>query len=115
MRLARIELVCAQLAVIKAGRRVPIDPQLPAARRAWIADDSGACLMLTDAVGDEGIPQLTVEDRDAEGHDGNPALRVSSGATAYIMYTSGSTGTPKAVDAAPRDHASGAQQPLRHL
>ncbi|HHK5894516.1 TPA: amino acid adenylation domain-containing protein, partial [Serratia marcescens] len=99
VRLARsIELVCAQLAVIKAGAAyVPIDPQLPAARQAWIADDSGACLMLTDAVGDEGIPQLTVEDRDAEGHDGNPALRVSSGATAYIMYTSGSTGTPKGV------------------
>ncbi|MGQ5797803.1 amino acid adenylation domain-containing protein [Serratia sp. IR-2025] len=99
VRLARsIELVCAQLAVIKAGAAyVPIDPQLPAARQAWIADDSGACLMLTDAVGDEGIPQLTVEDREAEGHDGNPALRVSSGVTAYIMYTSGSTGTPKGV------------------
>ncbi|MGQ6659117.1 amino acid adenylation domain-containing protein, partial [Serratia sp. IR-2025] len=99
VRLARsIELVCAQLAVIKAGAAyVPIDPQLPAARQAWIADDSGACLMLTDAVGDEGIPQLTVEDREAEGHDGNPALRVSSGATVYIMYTSGSTGTPKGV------------------
>ncbi|QHC47039.1 amino acid adenylation domain-containing protein [Serratia marcescens] len=99
VRLARsIELVCAQLAVIKAGAAyVPIDPQLPAARQAWIADDSGACLMLTDAVGDESIPQLTVEDREAEGHDGNPALRVSSGATAYIMYTSGSTGTPKGV------------------
>ncbi len=99
VRLARsIELVCAQLAVIKAGAAyVPIDPQLPAARQAWIADDSGACLMLTDAVGDESIPQLTVEDREAEGHVGNPALRVSSGATAYIMYTSGSTGTPKGV------------------
>ncbi|MEL5545545.1 amino acid adenylation domain-containing protein [Serratia nevei] len=99
VRLARsIELVCAQLAVIKAGAAyVPIDPQLPAARQAWIDDDSGACLMLTDAVGDEGIPQLTVEDREAEGHVGNPALRVSSGATAYIMYTSGSTGTPKGV------------------
>ncbi|MEL5298650.1 amino acid adenylation domain-containing protein [Serratia nevei] len=99
VRLARsIELVCAQLAVIKAGAAyVPIDPQLPAARQAWIADDSGACLMLTDAVGDEGIPQLTVEDREAEDHNGNPALRVSSGATAYIMYTSGSTGTPKGV------------------
>jgi amino acid adenylation domain-containing protein len=99
VRLARsIELVCAQLAVIKAGAAyVPIDPQLPAARQAWIADDSGACLMLTDAVGDESIPQLTVKDREAEGHVGNPALRVSSGATAYIMYTSGSTGTPKGV------------------
>ncbi|BEN22818.1 non-ribosomal peptide synthetase [Serratia marcescens] len=99
VRLARsIELVCAQLAVIKAGAAyVPIDPQLPAARQAWIADDSGACLMLTDAIGDEEIPQLTVEDREAEDHDGNPALRVSSGATAYIMYTSGSTGTPKGV------------------
>ncbi|MEL5322375.1 amino acid adenylation domain-containing protein [Serratia nevei] len=99
VRLARsIELVCAQLAVIKAGAAyVPIDPQLPAARQAWIADDSGACLMLTDAIGDEEIPQLTVEDREAEDHNGNPALRVSSGATAYIMYTSGSTGTPKGV------------------
>ncbi|BEO82635.1 non-ribosomal peptide synthetase [Serratia marcescens] len=99
VRLARsIELVCAQLAVIKAGAAyVPIDPQLPAARQAWIADDSGACLMLTDVIGDEGIPQLTIEDREAEGHDDNPALRMSSGATAYIMYTSGSTGTPKGV------------------
>ena len=97
VRLTRsIELVCAQLAIVKAGAAyVPLDPQLPTARQAWIVNDSGACLMLAETAGNEGIPQLPVED--CEGNDGNPALRLSSGTTAYIMYTSGSTGTPKGV------------------
>ncbi|PII85791.1 non-ribosomal peptide synthetase [Serratia sp. OLFL2] len=97
VRLTRsIELVCAQLAIVKAGAAyVPLDPQLPTARQAWIVNDSGACLMLAETAGNEGITQLPVED--CEGNDGNPALRLSSGTTAYIMYTSGSTGTPKGV------------------
>ncbi|CAI2514219.1 Tyrocidine synthase III [Serratia ficaria] len=96
-RLARgIELVCAQLAIMKAGAvYVPVDPQLPAARQAWIINDSGARLMVAETAGDEGVPQLSA--RDAEGNAHNPSLPLSSTATAYIMYTSGSTGLPKGV------------------
>ncbi|WP_262188203.1 non-ribosomal peptide synthetase, partial [Serratia ficaria] len=96
-RLARgIELVCAQLAIMKAGAvYVPVDPQLPAARQAWIINDSGARLMVAETAGDEGVPQLSA--RDAEGNAHNPSLPLTSTATAYIMYTSGSTGLPKGV------------------
>ncbi|WP_302052223.1 AMP-binding protein [Burkholderia glumae] len=40
-------LVAAQLAILKAGAAyVPIDPQAPAARQAWIMRDCGAPLAL---------------------------------------------------------------------
>jgi D-alanine--poly(phosphoribitol) ligase subunit 1 len=67
---------------------VPIDPDYPARRRGFIADDARVSHVLTD---------------DAE--SGLALTRLSSTApphalpeaTAYVMYTSGSTGTPKGV------------------
>ncbi|MCG1019859.1 AMP-binding protein, partial [Mycetohabitans sp. B4] len=45
-----IDLVVAQLAILKAGAAyVPIDPRAPTERQSWIVSDCAAQLLLTDA------------------------------------------------------------------
>lgn len=96
-RLARsIDLVATQLAIFKAGAvYVPIDPQLPAARQQWILEDSGARLIVGEAADGDTLPLLRPVV--SGGDENDPALSLSSGEVAYIMYTSGSTGLPKGV------------------
>ncbi|HEU0053345.1 MAG TPA: amino acid adenylation domain-containing protein, partial [Longimicrobium sp.] len=100
------ELVVAELAVLKAGAAyVPIDPQAPAARIAFMVRDSGARVLLTregDAVPAlAGVERVGVDLPGAGAPDGesaeNPRTAVSGESVAYVMYTSGSTGTPKGV------------------
>ncbi|PBC50623.1 non-ribosomal peptide synthetase, partial [Rhodococcus sp. ACS1] len=106
------ELIVALLATLKAGGGyLPIDPNYPSARTAFILTDAAPLLVLTDtataaSLPDNDIPCLVLDPDDA-GTEGisavtNPAdderiapLRPSN--TAYVMYTSGSTGTPKGV------------------
>ncbi|PQQ33035.1 non-ribosomal peptide synthetase [Photorhabdus luminescens] len=96
-----IELVVAQLAILKAGAvYVPIDPRIPDERKNWLINDCSARLLLTDIPVDLTIPQYCLADEmgiiRAEDYH-NPDLPRSSTKLAYIMYTSGSTGTPKGV------------------
>ncbi len=89
-----IELVVAQLAILKAGAvYVPIDPRVPDERKRWLITDCSAKLLLTDIPVDlaDEIGAIRTEDYH------NPDLLRSSTELAYIMYTSGSTGTPKGV------------------
>ncbi|PQQ36287.1 non-ribosomal peptide synthetase, partial [Photorhabdus luminescens] len=89
-----IELVVAQLAILKAGAvYVPIDPRVPDERKHWLITDCSAKLLLTDIPVDlaDEIGAIRTEDYR------NPDLLRSSTELAYIMYTSGSTGTPKGV------------------
>ncbi|MBM7776164.1 amino acid adenylation domain-containing protein/non-ribosomal peptide synthase protein (TIGR01720 family) [Actinokineospora baliensis] len=80
-----VEAVVAQLAVFKAGAvYLPVDPALPAERRATLVEDSGAVLVL------DGDLPLT-------GPDTNPEVGLRPDNTAYVIYTSGSTGKPKGV------------------
>ena len=96
-------LVTAQLAILKAGAAyVPIDPQAPATRQAWIIADCGARQILTDAAGvvpaGIDIPVVVIASVvDDAASAPNPNLSLSSEAAAYVMYTSGSTGLPKGV------------------
>ncbi|MEK9495952.1 amino acid adenylation domain-containing protein [Photorhabdus sp. P32] len=100
-----IELVAAQLAILKAGAvYVPIDPGVPDERKNWLINDCLAKLLLTgaeaDIPADLDVPLIRLSDetdvnKEEEGF--NPDLPCSSTAPAYIMYTSGSTGTPKGV------------------
>ncbi|KPI15380.1 amino acid adenylation domain protein [Actinobacteria bacterium OK074] len=83
------ELVVAVLAVLKAGAAyLPLDPDYPAARRAFMVEDARPVLVLDD-IGDvdpgPGYPES------------NPSVAVRPEHPAYVIYTSGSTGRPKGV------------------
>ncbi len=94
-----LELVVAELAVLKAGAvYVPIDPTFPAARIRFMVSDSGAAIVL--ARSGDVLPELAAERIDVDTVAGSAdALPEAAGgeAAAYVMYTSGSTGEPKGV------------------
>ncbi|KLU16148.1 hypothetical protein AFK69_19165 [Xenorhabdus sp. GDc328] len=101
-----IELVVAQLAILKAGAvYVPIDPGVPDERKNWLIKDCSAKLLLTDMRADIPADLLAIPLFRLSGEMGtirdedrlNPDLPASRTGAAYIMYTSGSTGTPKGV------------------
>ncbi|MEV4138617.1 amino acid adenylation domain-containing protein [Dactylosporangium sp. NPDC049742] len=97
------DLIVALLAVWKAGGAyLPIDPELPAERIAFMTADAGAQLVLTSAhraAVPAPLPVMVVDDPAViETPAAAPVrgeLRASN--AAYVIYTSGSTGTPKGV------------------
>jgi natural product biosynthesis luciferase-like monooxygenase protein/amino acid adenylation domain-containing protein len=101
------ETVVAMLAVMKAGGAyLPLDPAYPADRLAYMLEDSGAPVLVTQkslrsllAPG-ESVSTVMI-DADAEAIDAESDAAPVSGAvplnTAYVIYTSGSTGKPKGV------------------
>ncbi|MFD6940904.1 amino acid adenylation domain-containing protein [Streptomyces goshikiensis] len=103
------EMVAAILAVWKAGAAyVPLDPEYPEERVAYMLADCGASLVVSRSdltrahtVGDVSLLLLDDLDTvDALAHrPTTPPPMVSSldSRAAYVMYTSGSTGRPKGV------------------
>ncbi|HEV7588712.1 MAG TPA: amino acid adenylation domain-containing protein [Longimicrobium sp.] len=98
------EMVVAILGVLKAGGAyVPLDPAHPAERLAYVIDDAGIGILLTQERLLETLPASSAElvclDRDwpviAALTGDAPASAVVPGNTAYVIYTSGSTGKPK--------------------
>ncbi|MEV4518510.1 amino acid adenylation domain-containing protein, partial [Dactylosporangium sp. NPDC049525] len=92
-----VDMVVALLAVVKAGGAyLPIDPDLPADRVAFMLADAGAACVVSDGtLAGLGVPVVAV---DAPGSsDSDPDVRVVSEQAAYVIYTSGSTGVPKGV------------------
>ncbi|HEV2757814.1 MAG TPA: amino acid adenylation domain-containing protein, partial [Actinomycetota bacterium] len=86
------DLIVALLAVLKSGGvYVPLDPDYPSERLAFMLRDSGAAVVLTDSGLDEDAAAI------ARRPDHNPRVAVTAGGGAYVIYTSGSTGTPKGV------------------
>ena len=100
------EMVVAVLAVLKAGGAyVPLDHSYPKDRLAFMLDDSGAVVLLTQQALLNDLPEtkaLTLcidRDRDrfqVESTE-NPSGITTARNLAYVIYTSGSTGTPKGV------------------
>ncbi|URN02956.1 amino acid adenylation domain-containing protein [Actinomadura madurae] len=102
------EMVTAILGVWKVGAAyLPVDPDQPAERIAYVQSDSGAVLTLTSAELMEELPAgrhrlMAVDEpltatRLAAMPDHAPGAPVLPGQVAYVIYTSGSTGRPKGV------------------
>ena len=100
-----VEMVVGMIGVLRTGAAyVPIHPDLPPERQAFVLEDSGASILLTQTglrarVAPAGVVRCL--DGDWPESVGSPADGAASpplaGNAAYIIYTSGTTGTPKGV------------------
>jgi amino acid adenylation domain-containing protein len=98
-------LVTALLGVIKAGAAyLPLDPEYPAERLAYLLADSGAGAVLAQRdlgglLPEPGPPVLYLEDAPGwpAGAAGGDRAAAAEDSAAYLIYTSGSTGHPKGV------------------
>ncbi len=98
------ELLCALLGILKAGAAyLPIDLSYPAERLAFMLEDAGARILLTQRKLARELPAhegqtLFLDEADAllaTQPDSDPATAVAPEHMAYVIYTSGSTGRPK--------------------
>ncbi|GAA0947376.1 amino acid adenylation domain-containing protein [Actinocorallia libanotica] len=81
-------LIVALLGVLKTGAAyVPVDPDYPADRIAYMLADSEPVMTVDAAVMAAAINRPTT----------SPEVRIDPGNPAYVIYTSGSTGRPKGV------------------
>jgi len=95
-------LMVALLGVLEAGGAyVPLDPGQPEERLAYIVEDSGARLLLTEASLESGFARvparrLHVDELETAPGDGEALGEAPAPEQlAYVIYTSGSTGRPK--------------------
>ena len=97
-----VDLLVGMLGILLAGGAyVPIDPQLPAARQRYIADDSAAAVVVgMAALAGSSLcaeRQLVALDSEATAVGMLPAIALTPANAAYVLYTSGSTGEAKGV------------------
>ncbi|MCA9963130.1 MAG: amino acid adenylation domain-containing protein [Anaerolineales bacterium] len=98
------DLIVATLAIIKAGGAyVPLDPAYPPERLAFMSDDTGLVLILTEDELSENLPTtvplVNIHNIDVSTYpDTNLAVAVGGDDLLYLMYTSGSTGQPKGIE-----------------
>lgn len=100
-------MVVTALAILKAGGAyIPLDPNQPLERLAFMLRDSEARVVVSTTALAERLPagswQVVALDGDAEKiaaqPESQPAVTVKPEDLAYIIYTSGSTGQPKGVE-----------------
>ncbi|WP_069812290.1 non-ribosomal peptide synthetase [Streptomyces sp. TP-A0874] len=101
------ELVVALLAVLKSGAAyLPVDPDYPADRTAFMLADSGARTVITTAAVAGRLPEVGGLERLLVGSEGVGEgvaeadvadVPATPDHPAYLIYTSGSTGRPKGV------------------
>ncbi|VVQ19556.1 Gramicidin S synthase 2 [Pseudomonas fluorescens] len=97
------DMLVGMLAILKAGAGyVPIDPDYPAERIAYLLQDSDPIAVLAQASTRDLLGAVPVIDLGTNDWrhlpDTNPALSGLTPANlAYVIYTSGSTGQPKGV------------------
>ncbi|MFC6978501.1 amino acid adenylation domain-containing protein [Microbulbifer taiwanensis] len=111
-----LEMIVGLLAILKAGGAyVPLETDYPRERLAWIIEDSGIELLLTQTHVRARLPvceglrlldlqplvgaclQAHIPGASQSSHwpENNPAVAVHGENLAYVIYTSGSTGRPK--------------------
>ncbi len=99
-------MVIGLLGILKAGGAyLPLDPGYPPERLAFMLEDSGAAVLVTQSALRQCVPGhcgvTVLLDADWPAIARRPLTAPPSGLhphnTAYIIYTSGSTGTPKGV------------------
>lgn len=101
-----LEMVIGILGILKAGAAyVPMDPNYPTERLAYVMKDAGISLLLTQRELETVLPRnnvrwIRLDDSQALQREetNNPARSASSQNLAYVIYTSGSTGLPKGVE-----------------
>jgi amino acid adenylation domain-containing protein len=100
------EMVVAMLGTLKSGSAyLPLDPRYPAERLAFMLQDSGAVVLLTqrslmDTFPAHGAATVCVDEQSQPAEQlpqAAPLTPASSDDLAYVIYTSGSTGQPKGV------------------
>jgi amino acid adenylation domain-containing protein len=103
------DMLVAVLAILKAGGAyVPLDPSYPAERVAFMLEDAGIEVLLTDAALVGRLPatsarrvvrRVVLQELALEAlPDDDLPARAAGEDAAYVMYTSGSTGRPKGVE-----------------
>ncbi|NMD94284.1 amino acid adenylation domain-containing protein, partial [Rhodococcus sp. BL-253-APC-6A1W] len=103
-----LDLVVGMYAIVEAGGAwVPIDPDHPADRTAYILDTAKPAAVLTTARDDvelpDGVTAFEIDTFDYSRGDARPITDadrhgpVLPDTTAYVIFTSGSTGRPKGV------------------
>jgi amino acid adenylation domain-containing protein len=101
-----IEMIVGVLGVLKAGGAyMPLDPEYPQERLAFMLKDARVRVLLTQQGLVERLPEQSAHvvclDTDWESIEGqsaqNPQSDVTPDNAAYVIYTSGSTGKPKAT------------------
>ncbi|WP_256758213.1 non-ribosomal peptide synthetase [Cohnella sp. WQ 127256] len=94
------DMIVGMYAILKAGAAyVPIDPEYPDDRKAYICQNAEMTALLTDRDYGLAIENTVLLDAGVYGHYATDNLELfkDSRELAYIIYTSGSTGTPKGV------------------
>ncbi|MEV1176996.1 amino acid adenylation domain-containing protein, partial [Nonomuraea sp. NPDC049784] len=110
-----LDMVVTMLAVLKAGGAyLPLDPDYPAERLAFMLADTGAPVLVTHR-GQAGTPAVEGGARVVDLGDpataealaatpaGPPDVHTDPAQLAYVIYTSGSTGRPKGIGVCHRD------------
>jgi amino acid adenylation domain-containing protein len=100
------DLIVAILGILKAGGAyLPLDPENPAERLAFMIEDAQIAALLANAKSAPKLPPRYAAirvDQDWEAFagesDANPARLATPDNLAYVIYTSGSTGRPKGVE-----------------
>jgi amino acid adenylation domain-containing protein len=98
------EMVVGLLGILKAGAAyVPLDPTYPRDRLAFMIEDAGLGLLVSEgslagALPEHGARLVLVDEPARDAPDTSPGRRARAEDVAYVIYTSGSTGRPKGVE-----------------
>ena len=103
------DMTVAILGVLRAGfSYIPLDPEYPAARLAFICQDADVAAVVTrrdlgDVIPPADVPTVYLDEYPLCPDEASAGARASADECAYTIYTSGSTGQPKGVQVSHRN------------